>query len=1516
MQSGIYTRCRLIICKLALTAIFSLLLFNKATASHLYGADLFYTHVSGTTYEITLVVYGDCGGAAFPSFPTSSAAVQVFNGSSTFTTLTLSLQNPTSGVEVTPVCPSQINNTTCNSGSIPGVKKFVYSRQITLGTTSANWRFRFTGNLGNTSAGRSNNISNIVQGTNGSIMNLEATLNNTSGPNSSPTYTTIPTPFFCINKAASYNPGAIDPNGDSISYALVPGLEQSTNVTYATGFSATAPLAAATGTFNFSIQNGQLNFTPNLVQQALVVNRVSEYKNGVLVGTSMREMTFVVLNNCANNPPGGKITNNNTGKVSTDSTSIQACKSAGNLSFNINAADLDNDTMDISFSGLPAGATFSFANNGSTSPVGTFSWNLTTATPGTYTFFITYIDRGCPLSSKQTVAYSIKILPEPVVDINITSPATCVKKAVFTMTPSVSPSPWTLQVIQGSSVLHNFTGVTSSQTDSLSPGTYMVRVYNADTCFKDTQLVIDPPPVLGINLAVTPLKCHNDTNAVVVVIGTGGKSPFLYAGGASSFSTADTFKNLSAGLYQFKVKDDNECIKDTIIQIANPGKVDADITIQQPPCNFFNSGVITISGKNAVSPYLYKFNNGSFDTTRTYSGLYSGSYPVIVKDANDCTLDTTVILPDSVKVTATALITHILCNGDSTGEITLNASGASPPYKYQLVGVTALTPNNQFTNLPAKTHQFHIEDTNRCYLDTLIPVNQPLAVEASASVTDVLCNGDNTGTITANGGGGVSPYTYAINTGSYNTSPSFTSLPAGTHIIHVKDMNGCEKDTAITIKEPTVLSFSNIQITNPLCFGALTGQVVTTGTGGVKPYEYAVGTGAFSSSNSFGGLGAGTTLFYVRDSNNCIADSAVAITQPARIVPSASVKRSTCAPLDDGRITLGASGGVPGYRYALGTGAYSTSSVFSPLSAGTYLLHVRDVNNCIIDTTIKVGDSITVTANYSIIDANCYDSSTGIINISASGGILPYTYAINSGTFGPSPAFGGLGAGSYNIMIKDDLGCIKDTTLDIDEPNRIVPTLTFSEPTCYDYKDGQITVFATGGTSPYTFAVNNGGFLPFGNFSGISAGTNVVRTKDINGCIIDTTINIGQPAGIFFEIDVTNLTCHGDSSGAVKIKGSGGIAPYTYTFNQQPYTTLDTLSGIPAGRNIIKMKDNNGCIIDSEIVFTEPADLLLVNPILTDPTCEGFHDGEIEVYGNGGVKPYRFSIDNIIFSTGNSFDSLPEGNHTIFIKDANDCLHFTRYNLQGHPHILYDVVPDAVSCFEGSDGALTVNNTTGTAPFKYSIDGGTIKDGAFFDSLKGGAHTISVTDSFGCIKDSNIVLDEPQKINIETKASPNDCDGIDDGGRVEVIASGGTPGYEYLWNTNPERRGYIIEGVANGSYWVTVTDANGCIDSAKADIEYDNCCIVFVPDAFTPNNDGLNDKAKVLVKGDFELEIFAIFNRFGERVFMTKDITQGWDGTYKSKQQDLGTYNYYVKGVCGNAGRKDVMYKGTIILVK
>ena len=167
-------------------------------ASHIFAGDLLYKHISGNKYVLTMTLFGDCASVVSSSLPSATPQIYIYNGVSFWKMVSLPVVAPSEGVEVSPVCPKELNNTTCKSGTLPGVKKFIYRDTVELPAASANWRFVFVGTLGSGGlAGRSNNISNI-QNAGSTKTYLEATLNNVAGPNSSPEYTSIPTPFYCM----------------------------------------------------------------------------------------------------------------------------------------------------------------------------------------------------------------------------------------------------------------------------------------------------------------------------------------------------------------------------------------------------------------------------------------------------------------------------------------------------------------------------------------------------------------------------------------------------------------------------------------------------------------------------------------------------------------------------------------------------------------------------------------------------------------------------------------------------------------------------------------------------------------------------------------------------------------------------------------------------------------------------------------------------------------------------------------------------------------------------------------------------------------------------------------------------------------------------------------------------------------------------------------------------------------------------------------------------------------------
>lgn len=619
--------------------ILSLSAFN-AQASHIFGGELTYKNLSGNTYEITLTLYGDCSGPSFPNLPASVPVISIYNGLNAFTSITLSPFGIV-GEEVTPVCPEEINNTACKGGLLPGVARFIFKGNVTLSSQSADWQFVFSGDMGAANqAGRSGAITNITQGAGYTIMQLVATLNNLNGPNQSSAYTTIPTPFFCINNAQQYNQGAIDADGDLLTFDLVPGQNGNGGiVSYAAPYTFAQPLGTAAGNFYFNSSTGQLSFLPNIAQNALVVSKVTETRNGIVVGTSMREMVFVVLSNCNNQSPSGLITGNNGGIIA-NGNEITICNANSNLQFDIQVSDPDNGKVTVNFSGLPAGATMTLSNNNTPSPLMHFEWNIPPATPpGDYTFYVTYQDDGCPLSSKQTIAYTIHYV-QPIEASVTSTPETCIPSGDGTLSITATSANGGFEyALNGNNFQNN------ALFSSLNSGIYTITIKDNKNCTFNTTVEVKPPtyPVIE-NVKSEDIRCNGGTDGSLEVFVSPANNSYTYFLLPDNIvSSNNLFSNLLENNYTIIVADQNGCKDTATASVSEPDKLTFEnIDISPLTCDKIN-GRIKIK-TNFGSPIYYKLipTSNAVDTVGIFTGLNTGTYTIEARNANGCLIDTVV----------------------------------------------------------------------------------------------------------------------------------------------------------------------------------------------------------------------------------------------------------------------------------------------------------------------------------------------------------------------------------------------------------------------------------------------------------------------------------------------------------------------------------------------------------------------------------------------------------------------------------------------------------------------------------------------------------------------------------------------------------------------------------------------------------------------------------------------------------------------------------------------------------
>lgn len=586
-------------CYALLLILFTLLLPGTTFANHLLGGEINYSFVSSSgntqVYKVTLSFFADCSSnipqTAYPALINADPEIFLLKSNTEISSQRLQYDPSLSNIEITPVCPDEANNTACSNinNPIPGIKRFVYSKNFEITGTDTNWRFAFRGGItfapAVTSAGRSyiiQNAENTDPITSGAtIMYLEATLNNTIGTNNSTTFTSLPTPFFCLNKASTYSLGAVDAENDQLKFSLIPGKSVNgapppdvIDVTYLTPFSGTAPLPTTTGNFSFNPLNGQMNFIPNQIKNCLVTNLVEEYRNGIKIGSTMREMTFIILDNCNNDAPLSPISgiaNANVLVDSADNLLLSVCEGqTRNISFDIFAIDPNSDNINVTYSNLQEGATIDVVNNGTDSPVVHFVWNINNAIPGNYIFYITYTDDGCPLVVTKTVAYTIRILPHPYV-FSGGGTFSCIGQSngkAWAIPDTGVNFPYIYNwVNQAGDTLKTTTSTTGDTLYNIPPGTYKAYVRNAEGCGKNVIVQVDGVPLAVVDLPPDTTVCAG--LPINVVIAPQSEVSYLWSTGDTTCCITIT----EAGKYTLAAT--NIC-----------GTITDDITLNYVKCNY------------------------------------------------------------------------------------------------------------------------------------------------------------------------------------------------------------------------------------------------------------------------------------------------------------------------------------------------------------------------------------------------------------------------------------------------------------------------------------------------------------------------------------------------------------------------------------------------------------------------------------------------------------------------------------------------------------------------------------------------------------------------------------------------------------------------------------------------------------------------------------------------------------------------------------------------------------------
>ena len=696
------------------------------------------------------------------------------------------------------------------------------------------------------------------------------------------------------------------------------------------------------------------------------------------------------------------------------------------------------------------------------------------------------------------------------------------------------------------------------------------------------------------------------------------------------------------------------------------------------------------------------------------------------------------------------------------------------------------------------------------------------------------------------------------------------------------------------------------------CNGASDGSVSVAADAGTgqPPFAYSLDGGAFQPGGDFAGIPIGNHYVTVRDASSCIVIVPFVINQPEPLLGSMSEQTDAiCFGDNTGSVTVTASGGVPPYGYKLGSGPFLANGTFGSLVAGNYSIRVRDANNCdfIIPVTINQPETA-MAGTISPSSISCYGESSGSLNLSVTGGTLPYTFLWSNGAV--TEDLTGLPAGNYSVTITDSNGCTSVANSAVTQPAAALSgsIVSRTDVTEYGGNNGSVTVSGSGGTSPYKYRLDDGEFQSSGTFGSLTAGTYTLTIRDAGMCLYELTVTITQPTLPLSALvrDRQNVLCNGGTNGTVTVEGWGGSQPYLYSQGGGAFQSSGTFSSLPAGTYTITVKDAALDEFDIIIDIFQP-DPLSVSVSGEDITCYGGHTGRVTATPSGGTQPYTFWWNSAPAQITAVATNLPAGTFTVTVTDANGCSATSSVTIsQPVTDMEISIDQDNVTCNGGTNGGATAAVTGGLEPYSFSwntIPEQTKENAA---ALPAGTYTITVTDSYGCIKTQTVTIAEPQPITVNTVVTPTSCPDSEDGAISLAIAGGTTP-FTVLWSDGST--GVNRTGLTPGSYTAVISDQNSCGETVTAEVDFSFSfgCLV-IPQVITPNNDGYNDVWQIRNIDLYPDAEVRVFNRWGKMVFSTRNLADNpWNGTVGGKLVPTDSYHYILYLNDGSKPRSGVI---------
>ena len=1017
--------------------------------------------------------------------------------------------------------------------------------------------------------------------------------------------------------------------------------------------------------------------------------------------------------------------------------------------------------------------------------------------------------------------------------------------------------------------------ITASQFEitNLPEGSYTVVVTDADQCSQMATAVVSQPDTLVATASLlAAIKCYGDTFGVTA----GASGGFLETGNEYSYHWNNNVNQQSQsdlseyGPYRVTVSDNNGCEATASVNAVEPDELHITVEAGTILCNG-QTTTVTVTGTGGTGSYngVGEFHNVSANVN---------AYTYTITDENNCSASDQIFVtePDAISVTLSNIVAQT-CQTLGSVDVAISGGVGDISYSWDDGNVSTYT-SAETVSLTSGPHSISVSDGNDCEYSQsiIIPSGNSMSV-AVTSNNRANCNGAATGSFAIEMTNGTSPYSITWNSGalSENTdSHTFRNLYSGNYRVTVSDANGCSATTSVFVDQPETLvaSASDAQI---LCNGG-SAVVTISALGGTGQYQ---NTGTYT-------LSAGDYEYTVIDANGCQSVVNVHLVNPPALSVTASTVDAQCNG-GNGSAHLQISGGTGSYNVVWQDNTTGVDNTHLPVNTN-FGYTVTDANGCPMQGTVYVTQPDGLELVLSSEPVSCHGLSDGGVTITTlTGGTQPYTYSWNNASHANS--LSGVSAGNYTLTVSDFHGCSIVATASVSQPQTLSARATSTNIVC-GVNVGSLSVIASGGTTPYSYAWSNGGQSELQN--GVTGGTYSVTVSDANLCTATSSASIVVNGSLAVSINETSsISCFGMSDASLTVDVQNAQQPAIYMWDNGVAST--TLNGLSAGSYSVTVSDAWGCVGVASHQINSPSEIIVASQ-LVEPRCYNSANGTISLQVEGGRPPYSYLWTT--GSIGSSLSNVLPGSYGVVISDYAGCTVRRSYVLNAPSMIEIEADVTDASCYGQANGTIEVSADGGVGPYLFGIDGknsSMIEDG-LFENIAAGLYNVVASDANGCTADVQISVSQPEKIQMDVVVTEPTCQDRNDG-MIEIFATGGALPYVYALDSNVADSSRF-ENLSPGMYSVAVTDANGCFIVERGfvvPVNWTKC--IEIPNVFTPNGDGVNDEWIIEHIYLFPEAHIYVFNRWGQLMYKGRGNEAPWDGRFRGHFVPAGVYTYIVE---------------------